>query len=369
MKKTTLILGFSTCFLLWALLRFPEAMLAASAESVQLWLTKVFPSLFPFIAACSLLLHIGAAERMGAILRPLMQPLFRLPGIAAFPFFLGILSGYPMGAKITAMLYEKKLLTLEEAQHILVFSNNPGPLFLIGTIGVGFFHMPILGYLLLFSSFFGAVVTGILWRFRRKNAFFSPRTSPASVSEFSVTEALSASVSDAVNTILLIGGYLILFGAISEAMEQANLFSLLSCLLFFLPLAPETLRGFCSGILEMTNGAYLLSLSPDGLRLRLALVAFLVSFGGLSILGQTFGVLARLPISKKSYIKGKALNGLFSCLFFYFLYPFFEQNAQKAVPVFSFFTETALTLSFLWLLPSLLFLGTLCCALILKRKR
>ena len=33
----------------------------------------------------------------------------------------------------------------KEAQHILVFSNNPGPLFLIGTIGTGFFGMPQYG--------------------------------------------------------------------------------------------------------------------------------------------------------------------------------------------------------------------------------
>ena len=91
-----------------------------------------------------------------------MKPVFGLNGIAAFPFFLGMLSGYPMGAKITAELYERKQVTLEEAQHILVFSNNPGPLFLIGTIGTGFFGMPQYGYLLLFSSVFGSVLTGIL---------------------------------------------------------------------------------------------------------------------------------------------------------------------------------------------------------------
>lgn len=368
MKKSSLVLGLCACFLIYALLRFPEAMLAASAASVQLWLTKVFPSLFPFIAACGLLLRIGAAERMGSALRPLMKPLFGLPGIAAFPFFLGIFSGYPMGAKITAMLYEKKLLTLEEAQHILVFSNNPGPLFLIGTIGVGFFGMPVFGYALLLCSFLGAVATGIFWRFRRKSSHPTPHTYPVAVSDFSVTEALSASVADAVNTVLLIGGYLILFGAFSEAMEQTNFFFLLSRLLFFLPLPAETLGGFCSGILEMTNGAYLLSLSPDGLRLRLTLVSFLVSFGGLSILGQTLGVLADIPISKKDYVKGKAMNALFSSLFFYFLYPFFQQYAQKAVPVFSFFTETAFTLSILWFLPSLFFLGVLFCAFLLKRK-
>ena len=366
MKKGSLLLGGCACFLIFALLRFPEEMLAASAEGVQLWLTKVFPSLFPFLVACGILLRIGAAQRMGAVLHPLMQPLFRLPGIAAFPFFFGFLSGYPMGAKLTAQLYEQKQLSLADAQQLLAFSNCPGPLFLIGTIGVGFFGMPAFGYLLWLSAFIGAAATGILLRFRRKKSV--PVFPSVSVpSDSSLTEVLSSAVADALRTILLIGGYLILFGVLSSAMEQTELFSLLSRLLFFLPLSTETLRGLCSGLLEMTNGAYLLSRSPDTLRLRLTLVAFLVSFGGLSILGQTFGVLTAVPISKKGYVKGKLTNALFSSLSFFLLYPFFRQYAQKEVPVFFSFTETSFTLSFLWLLPSLFLLLVLCYALFHRR--
>ena len=96
-------------------------MLYASAENIQLWLTKVFPSLFPFMVACGILLRSGTAERISRFLQPLTKLLFGLDGIAAFPFFLGILSGYPMGAKITAQLYAKKSISLEKAQHILVF--------------------------------------------------------------------------------------------------------------------------------------------------------------------------------------------------------------------------------------------------------
>ena len=367
MKKSSVLISFFACFLIYTLLRYPSAMLTASAESIQLWLTKVFPSLFPFMAACGVLLRMGTAERIGRWLRPLTEPLFGLDGIAAFPFFLGILSGYPMGAKITAELYEKNLLSLEEAQHILVFSNNPGPLFLIGTIGAGFFGMPFFGYTLLLCSFLGAVATGILWRFHRKEKPSHYRIYPSSSMEVSPTEALSASVADAVHTILLIGGYLIFFAALSEAFEESGALLFLSDILSFLPLSAETLHGFCSGILEMTNGTYLLSRSSDEIRLRLTLASFLASFGGLSILGQTFGVLSAVPISKKDYLKGKLLNALFSSLFFWFLYPFFEQKAQKAVPVFSFFTETAFTLSFLWLFPNLFFLGVLCYALTCKR--
>ena len=340
-------------------------MLNVSSKSIQIWLTKVFPALFPFIAACNILLQIGAAERIGRLLQPLTKILFGLNGIAAFPFFFGILSGYPMGAKITAQLYEKKQISLREAQHILVFSNNPGPLFLIGTIGVGFFGMPAFGYLLFFSCLFSAVLTGCLWRFQSP---VTARSAPACSKTIPpLTEVLSSAVSDGLQTVLLIGGYLILFSTLSEAIKQTGVFDLLSSASPYLPFSPETLQGLCSGILEITNGAYLLSQSTDSLRLRLTLVAFLVSFGGLSILGQTFGVLSSVPIHKKDYCKGKLLSALFSGIFFWFSYPFFEQKAQKAVPVFSIFTETAFTLSFLWLLPSLFFLGVLCRALTLKR--
>ena len=338
-------------------------MLAASVESIRIWLTKVFPSLFPFATACSILLQIGAAERIGHIFRPLVKLLFGLDGIAAFPFFSGVLSGYPMGAKITAELYEKNLISLQETQHILIFSNNPGPLFLIGTIGAGFFGMPFLGYLLLLCTFLGAVVTGILWRFHRETIANHHPVLPSVSTEVSLTEALSVSVADAVHTLLLIGGYLILFGALSEALKQISIFSLLSDFLFFLPFSADALQGFCSGLLEMTNGAYLLSLAPDDLRLRLSAVAFLVSFGGFSILGQTFSVLSAVPVHKKDYLKGKLCNALFSSLFCYALFPIFEQKAQKAVPVSFIFTETAFTLSFLWLLPSLFLIGVLSYAL------
>ncbi len=340
MKKSSLPVIICACFLIFALLRYPAAMLAASAESASLWFTRVLPSLFPFMAACGLLLRLGAAERLGSFLQPVMKPLFGLPGICAFPFFLGILSGYPMGAKITAMLYEKKLLTKEDARHVLVFSNNPGPLFLVGTVGAAFFHAPFWGYALLLSAFLGALATGMLWRFRRKTKSHGSAHRYPSAAPVSPMDALSSSVSDSMATILQIGGYMILFGALAEAAEQSGLFSLLSHLFSFLPVSSGFLQGICTGLLEMTNGAYLLSAAGDALPVRLTAAAFLVSFGGLSILGQTFGVLSGVPFSKRDYCLAKLCNAAFSVLFFHALFPLLQSRAESAVPVFSLLTDT-----------------------------
>lgn len=360
MRKSSVLYSLCACLLIFVLLHRPASMLAAAQESIHLWLTSLFPSLFPFMVACGILLRTGAGGRMGRILHPLMHPLFGLNGIAAFPFFLGILSGYPMGAKITAQLYENGQIDEDEAQQILLLSNNPGIIFLICTIGAAFFGMPLFGYQLSVSVVLGSVTTAFFRKFHRKKTVFSQRTSPPVCCQDSSAEILSSAVSDAMQTILLIGGYLILFRAFSEAMEETGLFDALSRLFCFLPFSTESLQGICSGILEMTNGTYILSQSSAPLRLRLTLTAFLVSFGGLSVLGQTFGVLSSVPIRKKDYCTGKLINALCSSLYAFFLFPFFEQNAQKAVPVCLLFTETAFTLSFLWFLPSLFLLGTVC---------
>lgn len=369
MKKSSLAASVCACFLIFALLRYPEAMLAASAESASLWFTRVLPSLFPFMAACGLLLRLGAAERLGGLLRPIMKPVFGLPGICAFPFFLGILSGYPMGAKITAMLYEKKLLSAEEARHVLVFSNNPGPLFLVGTVGAAFFHVPFWGYALLLSAFLGALATGVLWRFKRKPAPYSPCRRFPSSAPVSPMAALSSSVSDSMATILQIGGYMILFGALAEAAEQAGFFGMLSRLFSFLPFSAGFLQGICAGLMEMTNGAYLLSAAGDALCPRLTAAAFLVSFGGLSILGQTFGVLSGVPFSKREYCLAKLCNACFSAFFFRALFPLLQSRAENSVPVFSLFTDAAAFPLAHSALPLLFFFSVLFWAFCRKQKR
>lgn len=338
------------CFIIFCLLRFPDAMILASSEGLSLWLTKVFPSLFPFMVTCSVLMQIGAAQACGRLLSPIMRPLFHLPGIAAFPYFLGVLSGYPMGAKTTAVLYQKGQLTLDDAKHILVFSNNPGPLFLIGTVGSVFLGNPVWGYALLFCTFGGATVTGILYGiFKKKSSTYASKAT-AEIDTLSNTmpflDALSFSIQNSMMTLLQIGGYLILFCVISRALSEIGLYGLLEAFLSRLPVSSAYLEGFFSGILEMTNGASLISQSGDSMRLKLSSICFLTSFGGLSILGQTLSILQEMPIKKSAYCLAKICNGGISTLFFLLFYTHFQKIAQKTVPAFHALAETAFTYSF-----------------------
>ena len=77
-----------------------------------------------------------------------MRPLFNVPGAGSFAWMLGMVSGYPSGAKIGVLLREKNEISRIEAERLISFSNASSPLFIFGAIAVGFFHDAQLGILI-----------------------------------------------------------------------------------------------------------------------------------------------------------------------------------------------------------------------------
>lgn len=337
MKKEKL-LGICACIFLFALLCHPQEIIAAGENACVLWLERVLPSLFPFMVGCQILMETGFAEDIGRCLQPLMVPVFGLSGICALPFFLGLLSGYPMGAKITARLYKDGKISTDESQHILAFSNNAGPLFVVGTVATGFFGEPYWGYVLLLCSVLGAIVTGIVYRFFMPHPLpLHPHSDSKKISQ----NLLPRAIANSLYTTCQIGGYILLFSVLIEISTIFGVFSMAERILSFTHISQGYLTGIFGGILEMTTGSYHLSTATEDLFWRLLGVSFLLSFGGCSILGQTFGVLADVPINKKIYLLSKLANGFFSAFFFAITHPFFLFHAKKAIPVTHMFTEIA----------------------------
>lgn len=116
------------------LIAFSKDNLTASKEGLSLWVTSVVPALLPFFIACELLSHTNIIDFLGVKLNKIMKPLFNVPGEGAFPLIMGIISGYPVGAKIVTNFRKNGVCTKEEGERLLTFTNNSGPLFIIGTV-------------------------------------------------------------------------------------------------------------------------------------------------------------------------------------------------------------------------------------------
>ncbi len=352
-----MLLTVCVCILLLALLCFPDEMLLTSSQSFSLWFSTVLPSLFPFLTACGILFRLGFAQQLGHLLQPIMKPLFGLSGVCAFPLVAGFLSGYPMGAKTTAMLYENKQISHSEAQKIFCFCNNPGPLFVIGTVGTGFFGNAHVGYAFLFSIFGGAILTGMFCRFYKSTPLGTYDCPHIEKQPFS--DILSNCISDALLTVAQIGGYLVFFSVFTKALDVFGVFSFLAKLCSGSACSETMLKGICSGIFEMTNGTYQISTASEPFWIRGCFCVALLCFGGFSILGQTFGVCGNLPISFPKYILAKLIHILFACLLFLWICPFFFSDIQKAVPVCSLHTATAFSPFFAFCALFLLYIAIL----------
>lgn len=124
---------------------------------------------------------------MGRALNKIMRPIFNVPGEGSFAFLMGIISGYPTGAKIVSNLKEKKICNTEECERLIAFTNNSGPLFIVGTVGSGLLGNSKIGFLLLFTHILACITVGFLFRFWKckKNSRFRTAEKLAQTSRYS----------------------------------------------------------------------------------------------------------------------------------------------------------------------------------------
>ncbi len=322
------------CLFTLCLVLFSRTNLSAAKNGLILWATAVVPSLFPFFVATEMLSYTNVISYLGKWLTPIMRPLFGVPGEAAFAFIMGLISGYPVGAKIVSNFIEQGVCNKEEAEGMLAFTNNSGPLFIIGTVGITLFGNTTIGILLLVTHILACVSVGIILNFcthrKRKNEF-KPSYSSASShpikkqntttpSFSSLGEILGSSIKNATSTILLIGGFVVLFSVVISILNQSHLLDTISHIfepIFSLLHTPsEFCKPLLSGIVELTNGVSLIAGIPTkNLSISIIFSAFLLGFGGFSVLLQVFSIVSKSGLSIKKYACGKLLQGLLAALY------------------------------------------------------
>ena len=333
---------FSLVFLTFTfgLLIFSSTNLSAVKSGLSLWANSVIPSLFPFFIATELLMHTNIVHQLGFILNKFMKPLFNVRGEGSFAFIMGIISGYPVGAKIATNFRQNNICTKEECERLLSFTNNSGPLFIIGTVGILMFKSTTIGILLFITHLLSSISIGILFRFWKKNNISNAyikhsnfkNSKHQNVSLNNLGEVIAESITSATSSVLLIGGFIVLFSSIISILKSSGILNSIS--LFINPIF-EILNidtSFCmpliSGFIEITNGIALISnIACKKLSINIVLTSFLLGFGGMSVLLQVLSITSKTDLSIKPYILGKLLHGILASFYTYIfinIIPFFN---------------------------------------------
>lgn len=313
-----------------SLVIFSRSNLEAAKSGLFLWANNVVPSLFPFFIATELLGHTNVIKLLGKYLNKFMKPIFNVPGEGAFAFIMGIISGYPTGAKIVVDFREKGICTKTEAERLLAFTNNSGPLFILGTIGISLFGNTTIGILLLITHILSCFTVGFLFRFWKRNSDVNLKNRTKNISSldnlslnfYNLGEVIGISIKNSISTIFLIGGFVVLFSVILSILDKSHIITILSNIinpLFdFIGINHSFSSALINGFIELTNGVKQIACIPcKNISINIILCSFILGFGGLSVLLQVFSIISKSDISILPYFIGKLLQAIISAIYTY----------------------------------------------------
>lgn len=275
--------------LIWFLADARQLRLEA-ARALTLCAGTVIPALFPFMVVTGLLVRLGFGQWLAPHTAGLMAPLFRLPGCAGSALLLGLVGGYPIGARTAAELYASGALTRQEAERLLTFCNNSNPVFLISVLGSGIFGSIRVGLWLWLIHVGAALLTGLLFRGLGRRR----RSVPPAVSfqAPSLPGAFVSAVRDSAGTMLSVCAFVTFFYVLISPLTRL----------------PGPLAALSVGCAELFSLTPLLTADRAGF----LLAAGCTGWGGLSVLCQTAAVLDGTDLSVSPCLYGKLTQGLLS---------------------------------------------------------
>ncbi len=308
------------------ILTFPADCLTFALNGLNLWFERMIPTLFPFMVLSGMMIRMNLTDSFVKVLNPILGRLFRLKSSCIYGMVIGFLCGFPMGAHVTAQLYEKKQISRAEASLLLAFCNNIGPVyflsfvlptlsiekavpFLFGMYGLPFFYGLFLRYTVYQDIDCVHLQTSQLHKRHgslKGGALLSscPGSLPAQPA-VNLLAALDESVFHSLYSIAKLGGYMIFFNL---------LFIVPTLAAEFLHL-PESHSGLLVGItgclLEITGGIRTLGDKAP------FLVLCILPFGGVSCIAQTYSMIKNTNLSIAEYVMHKMI--LTAITVFYYL--------------------------------------------------
>ena len=333
MNLKNIFIVFILLLIMVGIISSPQESLNSAKEGLNIWLNLLLPSLFPFIFISNLLISFGFVKFLGKFLEPIMRPVFKVSGAGIFPFLISMMSGYPMGAKLSSDLRIKNLISQTEGNRLISFSSTSGPLFILGTVMIGMLSLNA-APLFLVPHYFAVITVGFFFRFYKRKKKSKSTTVNTEIKSQNKTlgNAMGFAVKDSMNSMMLVGGYVIIFTVIINLLLNSHSFnSILIYLSSIFNIDVGILKGLSAGIIELTNGCYIVANLNIDILHKVLIINFLIAWGGFSINSQAISFISQTDLNIGIYLISKLLHGLFSSIYTYIIYQVFYKNRITSV--------------------------------------
>ncbi len=334
----------------------PEPAFTAAVQGHKVWWDIVFPALLPFFIGSEILMGLGVVHFMGVLLEPFMRPLFNVPGAGSFVLAMGLASGYPIGAMLTARLREQELCSRTEGERLMSFANTADPLFMTGAVAVGMFGRADIAVTILAAHYLSALTVGIIMRFYGSKTDRTPpmrggrRGSMPARAWYALHEArerdgrpfgklMGDSITKSVTTLLVIGGFIILFSVIVRILTVLGVVPAMARLLTrglaAIGIDTAIVESLISGFFEITIGTQAASQAGAALLSRVAAAGAVIAWSGLSVHAQVAAMVQGSGMKILPYMAARILHAVVAAAYTVLLWkPVAALARGWAMPVF-----------------------------------
>ena len=306
MKK---FLSIAIIIILIAIILSPTKYIGVCFDAITVWATVLLPSLLPFFIFTKLLTSLGYVKNISNYFGKLIYKTYNAPPISSYAFIMSILTGYPVGSKLISDLYKNKMLSKDDAKKCIAFTSNSGPMFILGSVGVGMLLSAQAGYILYTSHILGALLNGLLYRGKKSQNI----NLPYEIKDMKSDATLSSCVMDSIFSVLLIGGIVAVAFILIEILNSLNVFYPIVTLLNYVGIDKGVSSAVLSGMLEITKGCIDISSLSLSLYAKTVLCSAIISFGGISTAMQSMAFLKDIT-GYGYFIKQKMTHMIFSCI-------------------------------------------------------
>lgn len=303
----------------------------------------LMPSLFPFFVLSKIFIDSGGDTFLAKVFKPIMMPLFKINSSASSAFLLGLISGYPIGGKTAVQIYNQGLISKKEADNLICFSNNSGPLFIIGALGAGMFSSKKIGVFLYAIHILSALTLGFVLRFTLPKS--SNQKSNNNVKKHKENIFTSA-VEDGMKSLIKVFAYVIFFSIITDVLNDGGLFYPVTSFLGSFGIGKDISVALSTAFLEITSGIKKLSIANCTLSFKIIIISFFLGWSGFSIHFQTKSVLNGFDFPFKKYLTAKFFQGVFASIYAFFALKLFPLEKPVFFNTYNIYSEKFLPYRF-----------------------
>ncbi len=296
------LISFIVIILFIVMLLFPKQTLNGASAGLLLWFNTVFPTLFPFMIISAIIVRSNILLSISNTLGPAFASFFHVSPQSTFAIISGLLCGYPMGAKSTADLLHKNLISKSEAAYLLSFCNNTSPAFILSFVLINFQNLSKLyfsGVIILLIT--PLICSQLFYLCYYKSKLIHTKCYSYSNESFITFEIIDDCITSSIESILKIGGYIILFSTFISLFQTIYQSDSAICTLFL-------------SLLEISSGITRINASSFQLYKKWILSLFVSSFGGLCAIAQTNSMINDFHLPISNYIIEKLITAIVTSL-------------------------------------------------------